>query len=207
MTGTPLTGNIIVDKCLLWLADKISILIDTPWRKRWTGSQWDDILIPAFALGTGASAPDPVTLTGSLNVQGFDGGSTTEQLYGAFEFLHGWREGSTIYIHVHWCPTTTGTGTVKWKLEYSWANVHEAFPASTTITSTDTADGTDNFHKIAGFPSITDTGKRIGSVLNFRLFRVPTEDTYAGDAGLLSIGCHIDHDSVGSDQLYKKTYG
>jgi hypothetical protein len=205
--GTPLTGNVIIDKAIAWLSDRLDILTDTPWRRRWQGTQWDDILIPAFALGTGASAPDAVTLVNGLNCQGFDGSGTSEQLYGTFEFLHGWREGSEIHMHVHWVPTTTGTGNVKWQLEYSWANVHEAFPASTTIFVVDSAAGIDNFHKIASFPVVRNANKKIGSVLSFRLFRDPGDaaDTYTGDAGLISIGCHIDNDSVGSNELYQKT--
>jgi hypothetical protein len=172
---------------------------------------WNDIIIPAFSLGTGASAPDLVNFldTGNLTVYGFNGAGSTpiEQLYGSFEFFHGWKEGSTISIHVHWVPTVSSVGNVKWQLEYSWANSGAVFPAVTVISVTTASGGTAWTHLKSEFPDVVGTGFTIGSTMNFRLFRDPGDvaDTYTDDAGLLSIGIHHQCDTIGSVQRTTKT--
>lgn len=172
---------------------------------------WDDIIVPAFALATGAAAPDLVQFlaSGNLRIYGFNGSGSmpVEAMYGAFEFLHSYKEGSDISIHVHWCPTSANSGDVKWQLEYSWADMNATFPALSTTSVTQAAGGTAWATKIASFPTITGTGKHIGSAINFRLFRDPGDsaDTYADDAGLLCIGVHFQKDTLGSIQMTSKT--
>jgi hypothetical protein len=169
---------------------------------------WDDIVIPAFALGVVASIPDSINFgpSGNLKIRGFDGAATSEMLYGSFELPHGYKEGTDITVHVHWTPTNANAGNVKWQFEYAWQNVDGTYGAPTTITVTDSTDSTAWKHLRADFAAISGTGKTIGSVLVFRIFRDPADaaDTYASDAGLIDIGCHVELDTVGSRQITTK---
>ena len=99
-------------------------------------NRYEDVFASATSLGTGASAPDLVTVNSAILAYSFDGRTTLEQLYGAIEMPHWYKEGSDIEFHVHWMPTTSAaTANVKWQLEYTWANKDTIFPASTTISA------------------------------------------------------------------------
>jgi len=170
--------------------------------------EWNDINLGSSGLGRGASAPDLVAFlaAGNLLLPGFDGNVTTEQLYGSFELLHNWKQGTDIEFHVHWTPTTANAGNVKWQLEYSWQNIDGTFPAVTTISVIDAAGGTAWTHNKAAFTRISATGKKIGTAFVFRFFRNPADgdDTYPDDAGLIQIGVHYQIDSIGSKEIYNK---
>lgn len=187
-------------------ADTARVL--TPAGMRADLTRWNDINFPGANLGAGASAPDLVTLFGAGNVLGraFDGNATTEQLYSSDELLHGYVEGSNIYFHIHWMPTTAEAGNVKWQLEYSWVNAGAVAAAPTTISATVAAAGAAWTHQMTTFTAINGEGKKIGSQFAFRLFRNPSDaaDTYEADAALLSCGIHYQVDATGSREVGTK---
>jgi hypothetical protein len=166
---------------------------------------WNDINFPATSLGKGASAPEAVNSLGTnIEVLAFDGGVTTEQLYGNGELLHDWKEGTDIYFHIHWYPSTADAGNVTWQLEYELRDT-AAFSGSTTINVTQATSGVGKLHR-ADFPAINCTGYKIGSQIIFRLFRAPTAtlDNYEHDAYAVSIGIHYQVDSLGSRSMATK---
>jgi len=169
---------------------------------------YDDLRVPGSAAQGGASAPnlDPFGPSGNLRTWTFDGGATTEQIYFQIQLPHSYKEGSAIYPHVHWSPTTVGSGNVKWNLEYSWINVNETFPAPTTLVAVQAASGTAWKHQVVGFGTINGAGKKISSMLVCRLYRNPSDvqDTYATDASFLEFDCHYQIDSDGSTQQFIK---
>lgn len=169
---------------------------------------WNDYNVTSFALGAGASSPDLITFLGAGNlvIHAFDGTSTAEQLYGCIELLHDYKEGTDLRPHIHYVPTTSGAGNVKWNLEYSLASNNVTFPSTTTIAVVDTVSGIAWRHKAVEFPVISGAGLTIGTQIMFRLFRNPSDvqDTYTGDAGLLTFGLHVQIDSDGSRQIFSK---
>lgn len=183
---------------------KRQLNLDNTLRFSGEGLQWDDIIIYPTALGTGASAPDLVAFgpSGNLKAYGFDGNATSEQLYGSFEIPHNYLENSNIRPHIHWAPSTAGSGTVKWYLEYSITYPNGSFLAPTTISLTQDAGGVWK-HSVAEFNGVFSASK-IGSICMFRLYRNPADDTYTGDAILLSLGFHYQLDGNGSTNLFTK---
>jgi hypothetical protein len=143
---------------------------------------------------------------GGIKGLGFDGNATTESLHGSAEVLHGYLEGSDIYFHAHWMPTTANIGEVQWNLEYSWINANGTFANPTIITVLQEAGGTAWAHKTAPFPAIDGTGMEHGSAITYRLYRDPTllNDDYPSDAGLIQIGIHYQVDVYGSRQQFVK---
>jgi len=131
--------------------------------------------------------------------------NNTEDVTFYVQLPHSYKEGSSIYPHVHWFPTTANSGNVVWKLEYSWANYTDIIPASTTITATDAAVAQYR-HSIAQFPAIVGTGKLISSMLCCRLYRDGgnASDTYGSDAGILEFDFHYEMNTLGSRQQYSK---
>lgn len=163
---------------------------------------WTDLRISGSSLGSGASAPDPVTWVNASNlrVKGFDGTTTSEQLFFEVQLGHDYKEGTDIHPHVHWGPTTTGVGNVKWILEYSWVNIMDTTPAVTTISSVQAAGGVAYRHLLTEFPEMSGAGKSLSSMIIGRIYRDPSDiqDTYAGDAGLLELDFHYQIDGLGS---------
>lgn len=163
---------------------------------------WNDINFPGMDLGVGVTPPDMIEFYGGGGIFGraFDGSANTEQLFGEGELLHGYKEGTDISFHIHWMPTTADAGNVKWQLTYNWLNDTATGGAPTTISVTSAAGGTAWKHHKTNFADISGLGKTIGSQFHFRLFRDPTDgaDTYAHDAGVLSVGIHYEIDTVGS---------
>lgn len=173
---------------------------------------YEDIIIPGVALRAGSSAPDLVAFGPSGNIlqYGFNGASTTEEVHGAVEIPHSYKEGSVLLPHVHWAPSDGNAGDVKWQLEYTIVNAENGtgFPAPTTIGNAHPSDSVAWKHHIDPLPEIDGTGLKIGAVLAFRLFRDPTdvEDTYGSDAILLSFGIHFQQDTFGSEQVFIKGF-
>lgn len=168
--------------------------------------QWDDIILPGFALGTGNAAPALISLpivTG-LRCYGFSGtNNTPDELFAFFELPHGYQEGTDLHVHVHWTPETAAVADVKWQVAYSVAPVNGTFGAQQTITGTEATAGLASHILTAISPVIDGTNLKIGSVIACRLFRDATDpaDTYTGYALLLNFGIHYQVDTLGSRQI------
>ena len=174
-----------------------------------TSREWKDVFTSGLGLGTGANAPTfgSFQATGNIKVYLFTGiGVLPNEVHGAFEMQHDYAEGSDISFHVHWEPAVAAAGNVVWQLEYVWKNGGDTVATPTTITVTTAANGAAWVTQFSAFPTITGTGKRIGSQFTFRLFRDPSNagDTYANDAALTQVGIHYQCDSLGSRQIGSK---
>jgi hypothetical protein len=162
--------------------------------------------VAGIALGVSANAPDPIAWNSTaIYVRAFDGNATTEQIFGAMEINHDYKEGTDLYPHVHWAPTDANSGNVVWQLTYE-IREGTTVAETDTITVTDAAGGTAWEEMRADFDAIDGTGITIGYQFVFRLFRDPghASDTYAHDAALLTFGLHYQVDGWGSRSLTAK---
>jgi hypothetical protein len=171
---------------------------------------WDDVRTPGTTVALGANAPGLENFSNSstLKIYAFDGaGVLVEEVFLSVQLPHRYREGTDVYPHVHWVPTTAGAGSVVWQLEYAAANpVTGVFPNVSTIEIADAAAGVAWQHQIAPFAAIDGSDFKISTMLHCRLFRDPTHgsDDYAGDAGFLEFDLHFELNSPGSRQSYTK---
>lgn len=167
---------------------------------------FEDLRTPVSSLQKKGVSPDDIAILSNLMVPGFDA-SRTEEVYFMVQLPHSYKEGSTIYPHIHWIKIGSGSGdSVVWKLDYTWANANSVFPSTTTLSSTAMVSGTVNTHQITSFTGITGTGQKISSMLICRLYREGgnTSDSYSGDAGLLEVDFHFEVNTLGSNQEYIK---
>ena len=180
---------------------------------------WDDIRVAGDTMEGGTiGGPDYEQFV-------HDGGSsqgvytymfdpdTPEEVFFSVQMPHGWKEGTTIYPHLHWAPTTASGGNVRWWFEYSWSNVGDTFPTTTIIKVTAAAEGerkhsivtfTDDVHDDGG---IDATGKTLSSMILCRLVRQADSvmlDTYPADAAILEFDFHYEVDAPGSIREYQK---
>lgn len=172
-------------------------------------SQWNDIPIATFALGTAAAAPALIDFTPITNMRlyGFSGSNPTpDELFGVAEILHGYKEGSDIRPHIHWAPASANGGTVKWQMSYSIASPNAQFPAGQLLSAVDSALGLNTHHAVEFSSVIPGANLKIGAQICFRLFRDPTDpdDNYPDPALLLSVGFHYDQDTLGSADVFNK---
>lgn len=183
---------------------------------------WEDLRFPATTIGRrGNSDPGWVQVaddgSASVGVWGLGFSDTTdEEVYCAVQLPHSWKEGSSIYPHVHWMPLTATVPSrgVTWALEYSWANIGVidgvgsavTFGNTTTITADDNGVMTASEHRMINFDPITAAGKTLSSMLMCRLYRDVSDanDDYADDAVLLEFDIHFEIDSLGSDTISAK---
>ncbi|MFZ4545874.1 MAG: hypothetical protein ACOYN4_00485 [Bacteroidales bacterium] len=128
----------------------------------------------------------------------------------AEEFVHEWKEGSPVELHIHWATGSTdyiAGDRVQWKVCYSWCNMtttapHNSFTNfvnvyvehvfSTTVTA--------RSHIYSSFGSFTPTGGLIGAQIKVRLYRIaktagtnPSSNPYP-----LQVGMHYQKDTLGS---------
>jgi hypothetical protein len=178
-----------------------------------TATVWEDLRVPMTSTKLGGTKDPGFTVfktTGGSQgafLYWFDNG-TEEELYFACQIPHSYKQGSDIYPHIHWIPSSTGTSgqKVSWGLEYTWSNVGSIFGNTNIIYANVTfpADATliASKHYMTALPTISGSGKTISSMLVCRLFRDATgagaTDSYAADAGLLEIDFHFELDTMGS---------
>ena len=160
---------------------------------------YDDLRAPATTISIFGFGTDPdfdATNLGYL----FDD-SSTEILRVILQLPHAYKEGSDVEIHVHWQPTNTNTGNVRWEVDYKWTNINDTDAGSTTNDFVlDAGDGTAFKHQVASFGGTDGTGKTISSILSVTFSRVggDASDTYVGDALLKEVDVHYEINTIGS---------
>jgi len=167
--------------------------------------QYKDLIIPAANLRPGLTPPTYAAFLGGIYAPRFDAG-VSNMVYGSFELQHDYYEGSDLYFHVHWTPTTTNTGNIVWGVEWTIASNGGVFPAPTTTLGTPSpAPGAVSQHVIQNILTIPGFGLHIGAVVAFRLFRQSGgTDTFTGNAFLHSVGVHYAADTLGSRGIFTK---
>lgn len=168
---------------------------------------YTDIAMGLQASPSGASAPLLAAWnSSSIYAYSFSGSGPSEQLFGTCEYNHDYREGADILPHIHWAPSTSGSGNIKWNLDYVWDNMNEGPSAAQTISVVQAASGTAWRPQVASFPDISGAGKKVGSQILFRLWRDSADvaDTYAGAGVIQTFGIHAEVDSFGSAGVFTK---
>lgn len=178
------------------------------WVKResdWTrfltsANRWDDLRIPATALGTGIGAGNAaswltVTGYGSLRFLQFSP-TVLNETFAFAQLPHKWAK-TSIKPHLH-IMETGGTGTHRWGLEYSWGNVHDIMPAPTTVYVNKVASGSTGYHDIVSFGEIPVVSENYSSMFICRIFRDATNDNYTTNIALLEFDIHYQTNSNGT---------
>ncbi|MDD2798177.1 MAG: hypothetical protein PHV20_06245 [Bacteroidales bacterium] len=179
-----------------------------------SATTWDDLRVSPDAVKAGANVtPLWADFANNIQLWHFENAKIQSVTF-LVQMPHNWKEGTTIYPHVHWAPQVTGTGNVEWQFEYTWANLGTIFGSPITIVSSTSLAflGGPEAKKvlITPFPStgvgIDATGKTLSSMMVCRLTRngTATNDTYAGDAAFLGFDFHFEINSFGSSQEYIK---
>lgn len=127
---------------------------------------WDDLMFP-FEVGANAGTGYPtfVADSGYYTFVVDTTGISKCIMYFVVQMPHKWKEGSTIYPHVHY-KYQTAVGTPNFIVKYKWYNT-----TGTTVMGwkwcplTTTTGTTDNTVQMANGGSISGSGKTISSIL------------------------------------------
>ena len=118
---------------------------------------------------------------------------------GHTQFPHRWKLESRQLPHIHYKCSTAGTGTIKFTFEYNIANINEDFASDYTLLSTTVdAPASTSRHVLTPLGLVEMTGYDISSIMQWRIARLGTEDTYAGSVKLMYFVTHVVIDSLGS---------
>jgi hypothetical protein len=168
---------------------------------------FDLLFVPALGMKlAGAHDPGLATFLSGTLAYAFDKAADEELLFTA-ALPYGYREGAEIIPLALWAPSGTDTtGAVVWGLELTWASQGVAFQATQTITATSNPEGTAHQLKAARFSAFPGPGKKIGSVIQGRVYRDADNgsDGYDEDAYLLGVGFVFAKSSVGGRKAFTK---
>lgn len=175
---------------------------------------WDDFRFSGLSAKTpAANAPNWAQVSddgaGSVGVFAyhFDDG---EYFFITAQLPHSWKEGSTIYPHIHFMTTSDvdpsdnfGIG-----LECTWTEIDSDI--GTTVNQerdVPTGVNSNGKHQLSNIPAggISGVGHTISSVLLFRLYRkAAAVDNYAGQVVITDIDIHFEKDTLGSQTATAK---
>jgi hypothetical protein len=165
--------------------------------------KWNDINLSISSLRGGPTAPTATQIgTTGLYALHFANTTTSDEVHGSTEILHDYAEGTDIYPHIHWSPSTSAAGNVQWELLYAWVpnntSITGAMASASVVTA---ASGIPYAPQYTSFGAINGTGKVMGSRFVFRLRRyigAGTADTYAATVAGFDFGIHYQKDTFGS---------
>lgn len=161
-----------------------------------------------------ANAPTWNALVGNLYAYQF---AVNDYIYmEAQEFLHDWKEGTDVQVHIHWATGGLNDATVrgvKWEVEYSVCNPVEGAFGATAYTGTTTASQEfsipaaqpDRTHRVGTIATISGANLRIGAQIVMRLRRIAAAATApAANPFGISFGLHYESDTPGSRSVFTK---
>jgi len=164
---------------------------------------WEDLRFPATRVRLGSLSKPDFNYT-DITVD-FDP-TSDETIYVNAQMPHRWKEGSAINPHIHWIQNQNVN--IPWKFEY---RIQANSAAKTTAWSTKTLDQlsytyvSGNLNQISYASSMIDmTGYGISCILQMKLTRDVSEDSYSGDAQLYELDIHFQIDTLGSQDEYSK---
>lgn len=177
---------------------------------RWESGQtpWVDIDFPILIRTTGANIPALTTINGNLTMPQW--AVNDFNVCESQEFIHGWKEGSTVYWHLH--MTTNGLEAVnkyvRFELEYGYVTPDGVWQFPAVYTSPDIlipANTPDKTMMIVSLASFTPTGVKIGGHVVARLKRVASVGAApAANPWIPMLQMHVQLDTIGSRNIGTK---
>ena len=134
---------------------------------------WNEFVIPAAAIGSGANAPTWDATEVGWNFS--NNPPNNQEVQSPAEMAHEWREGSAIEVNFHWYLLVAGAAgeDVKWDLLYRFASVGGTYPAGWTADSVtvDVSAYGVREHLMTEFAAIVMTGETLSCGIDLRLQR------------------------------------
>jgi len=185
------------------MAERLNYYVAEGWR--------DNVVMLNLGQSGGVAEPDFVNFIGTMRQWAFDANSE-EELYITFHIDHDYAPDTAIFPHVHWTPSNSGSGVVRWGLEFSVAKGHsqQAFTSTSTVYIDQETGGIDRLHNVAEVTTGILGGGAIepDTLLVCRVFRDASNanDTYNKDAFGLCVDLHYQVDRNSTPQKKPNFY-
>lgn len=169
----------------------------------YSNGYWESAHAPITAIRLSDTKPPAWTpySAGAVLAFGDEALANEESVSFVIEMPHAYEEDSPVILCTKYAlPADAAGAAVRWKLEYAWANIGEAIPATDTIyTLTSTTAVADTIY-CGSFAPLDGTGKKMRSIIIGTLTRNSSDaaDDFAGDIYLLEIDLYYQQDSPGS---------
>ncbi len=169
-----------------------------------TAFGWRDNIVELKVDSSSPNAPTLEAFRGNILCWKFPAGELTEA-HSAWHIDHDYALGTKLYLHIHWSPKTSDTGTVRWGFEYTVAKGHQqqAFPTTTTVYVEQAANGTPYMHYVGEVSEANAVdGAALGiepdTVILVRVFRDGghVNDTFEADAFVSFLDLHYQADKA-----------
>lgn len=174
-------------------------------------SVWNDIQFNVESGRTAAANfPDwDKTFTANTGAYKFD---VDDYIHlGSNEMKHDWKEGTSIYPHIHVAldgANVSGVSQyVKFTIYIAYADDGSVFTETSKDVEVEIPTGTaDLTHLITGATALSMTGLKVGTQLNLRVKRIAatTGTEYPNHIFLKQVGIHYEIDTLGSRQIFIK---
>ena len=175
----------------------------------YTDTYWEDLRVPLQNSKLNPTKTEPAfeAFVNEVYAYAFDAGNdSVESLHFIAQLPHNRKAGTDLGVHIHWAPSTTHVGNVRWKMAYTLASQDGVFPGTAFLWTTVAAGGTANKHLLTELGTIDGSALGLSSVLVCRVTRLGDHaaDTFTGIAFAFEIDLHYTIDSPGSPHEYVK---
>lgn len=165
---------------------------------------YDDLFFP-FSTGKQGTADYPSFNVDSM-YHSFSIDTTAPGvciMYFTIQMPHSWKEGSTIYPHVHY-KHETAVGTPTFKMKYKWypleGSTEIGYKWYTMSTTTGTTNKTNQM--VYGASGISGSGKGISSIIVCAVYL--SGQTGTGNVNAYQFDIHYEKDAIGSRTITSK---
>ena len=174
---------------------------------------WDDMRVSlSSAKVPAANFPDWIKIkdngAGSTGIYGY-GFADGEYVFITTQLSHRYKEGTTIYPHIHFMTTTNVSPADNFGIgiEYAWVNVGSTISTTSIVTQVISTGVNSSYmeQKANIGAGLSGTGKLISSTFLCRLYRYAASvDNYAGDVIITDFDLHYQTDGLGSTNITSK---
>lgn len=168
---------------------------------------WVDVDFPLITRTTGTNRPTLATF--NTNFEMLQWAVNDNLPVENQEMIHGWKEGTEVFWHVHMVTGGTNVNAryVKWKIDYCYANVGSTYNGIQTVQAEILIPAnTPAFSNIlCSIGSFTDPNLRIGAHVKAKVTRIAATGTAPTANPFLDMcQIHVQCDSVGSGSIAAK---
>lgn len=184
---------------------------------------WESLVLPMYGspAGTKEAVYSTYGTDGVMRIRqlGNSTGTDIDEIFGMMQMPHRWKEGSSAYPYIHWCPMDDTAGTVVFQVNYATVRFEDGITAEEgTLEFHGTCDTNEKWIQKKCIPSIVSTG---GSLVNgevpmegsliatsimLRIFRDGNHavDDYEGAVGVKAFNIIYEADGDGAREKYVK---
>jgi hypothetical protein len=165
---------------------------------------WDDLVIPATAVNPPGGV-GPASYNTTEATLDFVNGADNRCDF-TFQLPHRWKEGTSVYFHLHVLHSTNAAANTRWTLSHRTTSIDGADPGWTTDAAIILATPASTAHTILAIKTQAMSGHKISACLQYQLVRNGGhgDDTYSGDVRMISADVHYEIDRPGSREILAK---